>query len=46
MKETGKVGRKKKSYAQISREKKGELFHYIENWSLPEEKERNLLIVF
>lgn len=46
MKETGKVGRKGKGCAQTGREKKGELFCYIEDWELTRKKERDLLIVF
>lgn len=46
MKETGKVERKRKSCAQTGKEKKGELFHYIENLELTRKKERYLLIVF
>lgn len=46
MKETGEVGRKRKSCAKTSRKKKGELFHYIKNLELTRRKERALLIVF
>lgn len=46
MKETGKAGRKRKSCAQIGREKKGELFIILKIWSLAEKAENYLLIVF